>query len=63
MFHHAQGEAGAYSEKSLRELLGSQVVAVGQESFEDAFKAVRVRERETQETTPPSAALKYYVLH
>lgn len=39
----SQGEAGAYSEKSLRELLGRQVVAVGQESFEDAFKAVRER--------------------
>lgn len=35
-----QGEAGAYSEKSLRELLGNHVVAVGHESFEDAFKAV-----------------------
>lgn len=35
-----QGEAGAYSEKSLRELLGKDVVAVGQESFEDTFKAV-----------------------
>lgn len=36
-----QGEPGAYSEKSLRELLGREVVAVPQESFEDAFKAVR----------------------
>ncbi|CAM9850281.1 unnamed protein product, partial [Hapterophycus canaliculatus] len=36
-----QGEPGAYSEKSLRELLGTEVVAVGQESFEDVFKAVR----------------------
>lgn len=35
-----QGEAGAYSEKSLRELLGKHVVAVGHESFEDAFRAV-----------------------
>lgn len=39
-----QGEAGAYSEKSLRDLLGNNVVAVGQESFEDAFKAVARRE-------------------
>lgn len=35
-----KGEAGAYSEKSLRQLLGPHVVAVGHESFEDAFKAV-----------------------
>lgn len=42
-----QGEAGAYSEKSLRELLGPNVVAVGQESFEDVFKAVS-RKRKTK---------------
>ncbi|CBN76762.1 Trifunctional Chorismate Mutase/Prephenate Dehydratase/Prephenate Dehydrogenase [Ectocarpus siliculosus] len=41
-----QGESGAYSEKSLRELLGTEVVAVAQESFEDAFKAVARREVE-----------------
>lgn len=40
-----QGEAGAYSEKALRELLGRNVVAVAQESFEDAFKAVRPEAR------------------
>eukprot|EP00903_Cladosiphon_okamuranus_P012334 g11563.t1 len=41
-----QGEPGAYSEKSLRELLGNEVVAVGKESFEDTFKAVARREVE-----------------
>ena len=35
-----QGEPGAYSEKSTRELLGSNVVAVGRPSFEDCFRAV-----------------------
>lgn len=33
-----QGEAGAYSEKALRELLGPHVLAVGKPSFEDTFK-------------------------
>ncbi len=41
-----QGEPGAYSEKSLRELLGNDVVAVGKESFEDAFKAVSETEKQ-----------------
>lgn len=41
LLNGCQGESGAYSEKSLRELLGTEVVAVAQESFEDAFKAVR----------------------
>ena len=35
-----QGEPGAYSEKSTRELLGDNVVAIGRPSFEDCFKAV-----------------------
>mmetsp|Transcript_18204 Transcript_18204/g.23985 ORF Transcript_18204/g.23985 Transcript_18204/m.23985 type:complete len:701 (+) Transcript_18204:119-2221(+) len=39
-----QGEPGAYSEKSLRELLGTQVTAIGKPSFEDAFRAVASRE-------------------
>lgn len=54
-----QGEAGAYSEKSLRELLGPNVVAMGQESFEDVFKAVS-RKRKTKHlffcSRPVSAA-------
>ncbi|CAM9966643.1 unnamed protein product [Choristocarpus tenellus] len=41
-----QGEAGAYSEKALRELLGPNVVAVGHELFDDVFKAVARREVE-----------------
>ncbi|CAM9118804.1 unnamed protein product, partial [Heterosigma akashiwo] len=39
-----QGEPGAYSEKSLRELLGPRVTAIGMQSFEDAFRAVAARE-------------------
>ncbi|KAL7567777.1 hypothetical protein ACA910_000531 [Epithemia clementina (nom. ined.)] len=35
-----QGEPGAYSEKSTRELLGDNVVAIGRPSFEDCFRAV-----------------------
>jgi len=35
-----QGEPGAYSEKSTRELLGQNVVAVGRQSFEACFRAV-----------------------
>ena len=35
-----QGEPGAYSEKSTRELLGASVVAVGRPDFESCFKAV-----------------------
>jgi len=35
-----QGEPGAYSEKSLRELLGQSVISVGRKSFEDCFRAV-----------------------
>ena len=35
-----QGEPGAYSEKATRELLGSNVVAVGHPSFESCFRAV-----------------------
>ena len=35
-----QGEPGAYSEKSTRELLGENVIAVGRPSFEDCFRAV-----------------------
>jgi prephenate dehydratase/prephenate dehydrogenase len=41
-----QGEPGAYSEKSLRELLGSGVISVARKSFEDCFKAVSNREAE-----------------
>ena len=44
-----QGEPGAYSEKSLRELLGTEVVAVGKESFEDTFKAVSESERDERQ--------------
>ena len=39
-----QGEPGAYSEKSLRELLGNNVVAVGRENFEECYRAVASRE-------------------
>jgi Prephenate dehydratase len=35
-----QGEPGAYSEKSTRELLGDNVIAVGRPSFEACFRAV-----------------------
>ena len=35
-----QGEPGAYSEKATRELLGSNVVAVGHTNFESCFRAV-----------------------
>jgi prephenate dehydratase/prephenate dehydrogenase len=35
-----QGEPGAYSEKSTRELLGEKVVAVGRPNFEACFQAV-----------------------
>lgn len=35
-----QGEPGAYSEKSTRELLGKKVTAVGHPSFEHCFRAV-----------------------
>ena len=35
-----QGEPGAYSEKSTRELLGENVVAIGRPCFEDCFQAV-----------------------
>ncbi|KAL7537121.1 hypothetical protein ACHAWF_005667 [Thalassiosira exigua] len=39
-----QGEAGAYSEKSLRELLGPNVVAVPRPNFEACYRAVASRE-------------------
>ncbi|KAL3945063.1 MAG: hypothetical protein SGBAC_000854 [Bacillariaceae sp.] len=39
-----QGEPGAYSEKSTRELLGDKVVAIGRPDFEACFKAVAFRE-------------------
>ena len=39
-----QGEPGAYSEKSLRELLGPSPISVARKSFEDCFKAVSSRE-------------------
>jgi prephenate dehydratase len=39
-----QGEPGAYSEKSTRELLGSAVVAIGYPNFEACFRAVAARE-------------------
>lgn len=35
-----QGEPGAYSEKSTRELLGSNVIAIGRPNFEACFRAV-----------------------
>jgi arogenate/prephenate dehydratase len=35
-----QGEPGAYSEKSTRELLGKSVIAVGYTNFESCFRAV-----------------------
>jgi prephenate dehydratase len=35
-----QGEPGAYSEKSTRELLGDKVVAIGRPDFESCFQAV-----------------------
>lgn len=39
-----QGEPGAYSEKAARELLGPRVTTVNYESFDDAFKAVALKE-------------------
>lgn len=39
-----QGEPGAYSEKATRELLGSNVVAIGRQNFEDCYRAVVSRE-------------------
>jgi prephenate dehydratase len=39
-----QGEPGAYSEKSLRELLGPNVIAVARPDFESCYKAVASRE-------------------
>lgn len=39
-----QGEPGAYSEKASRELLGSRIMTVPCQSFEDTFKAVASRE-------------------
>jgi prephenate dehydratase len=35
-----QGEPGAYSEKSTRELLGDKVIAIGRPNFESCFRAV-----------------------
>lgn len=35
-----QGEPGAYSEKSTRELLGEKVIAIGRPNFEACFQAV-----------------------
>lgn len=39
-----QGEPGAYSEKSLRELLGPNVIAVPRPDFESCYRAVASRE-------------------
>ena len=39
-----QGEAGAYSEKSLRELLGRNVIAVPRPNFESCYRAVASNE-------------------
>jgi prephenate dehydratase len=39
-----QGEPGAYSEKSTRELLGDKVIAIGRPNFEACFRAVASRE-------------------
>ena len=39
-----QGEAGAYSEKSLRELLGPNVIAVPRPNFESCYRAVASKE-------------------
>ena len=39
-----QGEAGAYSEKSLRELLGPNVIAVPRPNFESCYRAVASNE-------------------
>jgi len=41
-----QGEPGAYSEKSTRELLGSNVIAIGRPNFEACFQAVASMECE-----------------
>jgi hypothetical protein len=35
-----QGEPGAYSEKSTRELLGNNVIAIGKSNFEECFRSV-----------------------
>mmetsp|Transcript_34424 Transcript_34424/g.63468 ORF Transcript_34424/g.63468 Transcript_34424/m.63468 type:complete len:764 (+) Transcript_34424:91-2382(+) len=39
-----QGEAGAYSEKSLRELLGPNVISVPRPNFESCYRAVANKE-------------------
>jgi hypothetical protein len=39
-----QGESGAYSEKSARELLGPRITTVAYESFDATFRAVASRE-------------------
>ncbi len=39
-----QGEAGAYSEKSLRELLGRNVISVPRPNFESCYRAVAAKE-------------------
>lgn len=39
-----QGEPGAYSEKSTRELLGDRVIAIGRPDFESCFRAVAAME-------------------
>lgn len=39
-----QGEPGAYSDKSTRELLGDNVVAIGKPNFEACFRAVAAME-------------------
>jgi len=39
-----QGEAGAYSEKSLRELLGPHVISVPRPNFESCYRAVASKE-------------------
>ena len=39
-----QGEPGAYSEKSLRELLGTNVIAVPRPDFESCYRAVASKE-------------------
>ncbi|KAL7506345.1 hypothetical protein ACHAXN_003627 [Cyclotella atomus] len=39
-----QGEAGAYSEKSLRQLLGPHVISIPRPNFESCYKAVASKE-------------------
>ncbi|GMH98812.1 hypothetical protein TrST_g13127 [Triparma strigata] len=39
-----QGEPGAYSEKSLRSLLGPSPISVGRKSFEDCFRSVSTKQ-------------------